>query len=123
MSSLAPGPIHCVSCRSEVARHPWFVGKRVRELTCPHCGAQLEVSIPAWPHYLTAILIALIGQVAALALVIFFLFRSGWPTLLAIAALSAIELGRSAWLRSRSTVRWLNRRSMERKASGAWVPE
>jgi hypothetical protein len=123
VSSLVPGPIPCPSCGHEAARHPWLVTKRVRDLSCPRCGAQLEVTIPAWPHYLTAFVLAVVGELAALALLLAFLFRMWWGPPLAVVVITGIELARSAWLRSRAEVRWVNRNSMERRASGAWVPE
>jgi hypothetical protein len=123
MSWLAPGPIHCPSCNARVARHPWFVARRIRELTCPHCGALLEVSIPAWSHYLTALLFALLSQVAAFALLALIFFREWWWVGLGIAVFAIIDWIRSAWLRSRATVRWINQGSMERRAKGAWIPE
>ena len=92
-------------------------------MVCPHCGAALEVSIPAWPHYLTALVVSLLGEAFALVLIVLFLFREGWWVVFAIAAFTSIEFLRSAWLRSRSTVRWINRGSMERRAKGAWAPE
>lgn len=123
MSSLAPGPVNCPSCNREVALHPWFVRKRVRELSCTQCGAQIEVSIPVWPHYLTAFGLALLGEIVAFVLLFLILLRNGWGVALVIAVFTSIELARSMWLRSRSTVRWINERSMQRRSSGAWVPE
>jgi hypothetical protein len=73
MHSIAPGPILCPACATRIARHRWFVLKRVRVLSC--------------------------------------------------AIFVAIDLARSAWLRSRADIRWINQGSMERRASGRWTPE
>jgi hypothetical protein len=122
MNSIKPDGILCPSCGHEIGRHPWFVHKRVREWTCPHCGAQLEVVIPAWPHYITAFALASMGELLVLVLLLF-VFSARWSAVLAlIAAFTGIELVRSAWLRGKSQVRWINRESMQRSAAGSWVP-
>lgn len=118
---MKPAPVVCPSCQGEVARHPWYVRQRVRALSCPHCGAQLEVVIPAFPHYATAVVIAIAAEVAALLLVLV-LFRMWVYIVLAFGLVAAIELIRAAWLRRVAEVRWLNRESMKRQAAGRWIP-
>ena len=122
MTSLAPGMIVCPSCGSGITRHFWFVHKRVRELTCPHCGAQVEVSVPAWPHYTSALLLAFLVEGAGFVLL--FLLLTGhwiWPVLV-IGAVSFVEFVRSVLLRRWATIRWINQGSMERSAAGRWTP-
>ena len=95
----------------------------MRELSCPHCGAQIEVSIPGWPHHLSALAFALPTEIIALVLLALIVMRSWFWLAFLIAVLVAIDCARSAWLRRKATINWVNRESMERRASGKWVPD
>jgi uncharacterized protein (DUF983 family) len=120
---VKPGPIACPACHAEVARHSWFVTKRVREISCPHCGAHLEVVLPAWAHYLTLLFLGVIVEASGLVIVFLTLGRKwSWVALL-VAALVVLEAARSAGLRQLSVVRWTDQGSVERRAAGRWVPE
>jgi hypothetical protein len=123
MRSLTPGPINCPGCHADIAKHPWFVRRRVRELSCPHCGAQIEVVTPAWAHHLTGFAIAILGEGVAAVLLILFFVRSWSGAALLIAIFTAIDLARGAWMRRCATVKWVNQGSMERRAAARWVPE
>jgi len=95
----------------------------VLDLTCRRCGAQVEVTMPPWAYHLSAIAISLGGQLFAILLLILILMGKWLVVALAIIALKVIDFGRSAWLRRRATVRWINQGSMERRAMGRWTPE
>ena len=123
MSILAPGPIHCPSCNTEVGRHQWLQRKRIRDFSCGNCGAQFEVILPAWRHYVTVFLLDVLLQVCALVLIFLALSWGWWALPLGIGLFFTSERGRSAWLQRNAAVRWINRESMERRTAGRWVPE
>ena len=97
--------------------------KRVTELDCASCGAQIEIVFGAWGYYLLWWTSQVGWQVAFVA-IICLAFTRQWLWLAAVIGVSiGFEWLRALVLRRGATVRWINERSMERRAAGQWVPE
>jgi hypothetical protein len=77
---------------------------RRRELTCPHCGARMAVSVPALPYYLVNFGVSLFSGVGGVLFVFLWLMGKGAAAMWLALLLAALAVGSNVLLAHMASV-------------------
>ncbi|HEU5134902.1 MAG TPA: hypothetical protein VFU13_07140 [Steroidobacteraceae bacterium] len=94
----------CPQCKADSVELSLLNVKRLRRVTCPPCGAKLEIVVPDLPYRLVTWTVAILASLLAPTFLVL-VFARQWATIgLAVVLLFALIFGSNEMLNRRATV-------------------